>query len=191
MFSLVVQVDGFTFNYNCRLQCYYYICLYFLSITFCLYLSSIRKRIYFCNRYTWLKDGVVLNTSSKENAGRMTIASGVGSLMIHPAIESDAGNYQCKVQNPCGTSLSVIAQLHYAFIEPFPKLDAPEKKTVGEGRSLKLECNPPRSVPKAKVSWILLSAEDGDESVNGAEDEDQFNSVILNERITMDYSGKR
>ena len=143
-------------------------------------------------RYIWLKDGVELHPDTDENSQRMTINPGVGTLVLSPALGSDAGIYQCKVQNQCGTSLSVKTMLLHAHIDPFPKLDEPEKMQAMLGKPLKLSCTPPDSVPEAIISWILVS---GDEDEDGMDypqvdsDNEMFNSVELSRRITMDYSG--
>ncbi|KAL8596705.1 hypothetical protein ACOMHN_045631 [Nucella lapillus] len=144
-------------------------------------------------KYTWLKDGQELDTDAEE---RLNIKSGIGTLVVSPAIESDAGVYQCKVINPCGTSLSHKINLIFSFIDTFTQKTEAEKKTVMMGKPLKLSCSPPRSVPEATIRWILAKDKDDydgmEYTANEEEDEagmEMFNSVELGRRITMDYVG--
>ncbi|KAK7474746.1 hypothetical protein BaRGS_00034039 [Batillaria attramentaria] len=128
-------------------------------------------------KYTWLKDGEVLDLISGENSQRMSLSSGVGTLVISSAMEPDAGVYQCKVENPCGISLSAKTLLKHAYIDPFPKLDKPQKEIAMLGRGQKLSCTSPDSVPSAKIQWIKEG------------DDEPYVNVEVGERITMDYSG--
>ena len=143
----------------------------------------------------WIKDGQELNTTAKENQERMTVESGIGSLVLLPVLESDAGVYQCKVQNPCGISLSQKTNLLNAYIEPFQKKPEPDQISAQEGKPLKLSCTPPVSVPEAIISWILASGgeeDDGMDYIPEDDDEDSeniLNKVELDERVTMDYDG--
>ncbi|XP_076447562.1 neuroglian-like isoform X2 [Babylonia areolata] len=146
-------------------------------------------------KYTWLKDGVELDTDLEENKKRMNVKPGGGDLILSPALETDAGVYQCKVQNPCGTSLSHKVSLFYSFIDPFTK-EEPETVSRVVGSHLKLTCKPPLSVPEATVKWILSGDENEVDPMEveygGQEDDDpskMFNPVDLGRRITMDYDG--
>ncbi|XP_070191784.1 neuroglian-like isoform X3 [Littorina saxatilis] len=143
--------------------------------------------------YTWQKDDEELDPTTPENEVHMTVESGVGTLILSPAKESDGGTYQCKVQNACGTSLSTTTRLLHAHIDPFPKLDEPLKMKAMMGKPLKLSCNPPDSVPEAQISWILVSGDDDSADVMdyqpGPEEGGMFNSVPLGRRVTMDYQG--
>lgn len=143
-------------------------------------------------RYIWLKDGVELDPTTEENSKRMTINPGVGTLVLSPAVGLDSGLYQCKVQNQCGTSLSVKSMLLHAHIDPFPKLDEPEKMQAMLGKPLKLTCTPPDSVPEATISWILVSGDEDEDGIDYQQpdsDGEMFDSVELSRRIAMDYSG--
>ncbi|XP_041349056.1 neuroglian-like isoform X2 [Gigantopelta aegis] len=139
-------------------------------------------------QYIWLKDGKELNLTLPENVNRMTLKSGVGSLVINPSTETDAGVYQCKAVNNYGTSLSVRSNVLQAIMIPFKTVVEPEKKKPLLGYSLKLVCEPPESYPPAKLSWVL-NAMKSDDDVDEDDSDDGFNSVTLNDRITMDYKG--
>lgn len=141
--------------------------------------------------YSWLKDGEVLDLNSEENKARISVTPGQGSISIPQATDADAGVYQCRVQNQCGVSLSIKTNLLRVFIEPFPPVTEPEIKKVSLGQSLKLSCNPPNSVPKATTWWILNPSDDeynGNDNVD--KEEDMFNRLEENDRITSDYNGK-
>jgi hypothetical protein len=124
----------------------------------------------------------------------MTIEPGVGSLVLNPALDEDSGRYQCFVSNQCGTSVSAIAEVQRAYIEPFTK-EEPKKMNAMVGKPLTLSCKSPRSVPDAVLSWILVSDnEDVDyrnpyQGGGAGEETEMFNSVPLGRRITMDYEG--
>lgn len=124
-------------------------------------------------KYTWLKNGQILDLVTT----RMAMNSGVGTLVISSAMESDAGIFQCKVENPCGISLSAKMVLEHAYINPFPKLVQPEKLKAQLGRGQKLSCTSPDSVPPAKIQWIKEG------------DDEPYVNVEVSERITMDYAG--
>ncbi|XP_076469525.1 neuroglian-like isoform X2 [Babylonia areolata] len=144
-------------------------------------------------KYTWLKNGEQFDVRAQGRGRRITMVPGVGSLMFSPVAEEDAGEYQCKVHNPCGTSLSIKTQLLQATISPFPRISEPETVKAILGRPLKLECQPPFSVPDATLSWVKESDEEYmdvyDDLAYDYEDEDMFNNVELGRRITMDYAG--
>ena len=119
----------------------------------------------------------------------MTMKSGVGSLVINPSTETDAGVYQCRAVNNNGVSLSVRSKVMQAIMMPFKTVIEAEKKKPLLGYSLKLECEPPESFPPAKLSWVL-NAMKSDDDIDEEDSSDGFNSVTLNDRITMDYVGE-
>ncbi|BFZ08562.1 hypothetical protein BsWGS_11601 [Bradybaena similaris] len=138
--------------------------------------------------YTWLKDGVPLDLNSPYIKDRAFMNSGVGTLSI-TAQETDEGIYQCSVTNECGTSLSHKTMLDLAGIFPFPKLDKPVELKRFQGASLILTCNPPESVPKAKITWILIDSQTNRNYNDINEDSQGFITVPLSKRVTMDYNG--
>ena len=114
----------------------------------------------------------------------MTIVPGVGTLQFMTALKSDAGVYQCKVTNPCGVSLSTKTKLLHAFIDPFPPQPQPVRVKRPLGKSLKLKCDPPTSVPNASISWILMPVESYEDEMD-----ELFVELQMSRRITMDYFG--
>ncbi|XP_055958348.1 neuroglian isoform X2 [Patella vulgata] len=136
--------------------------------------------------YSWIKDGEEIDLESPENKGRMSFINDGGSLHVKPAKIEDEGIYQCRARNAHGISLSVKVNVRQARIEPF-RTREPELLRPLLSHALKLVCVPPLSVPPAKISWIIdkgLDDEDQDSNDQGA-----FNSVNLDDRITMDFSG--
>ncbi|XP_035826420.1 neuroglian isoform X2 [Aplysia californica] len=140
--------------------------------------------------YTWLKDGEVLDFNSKLNKGRVHFEPGVGSLILTKAQDQDSGVYQCRVTNNCGTALTPTTRLLHAKIDPFTPQDKPELIKVMMGSSTVLECNPPTSVPKAVIAWILMDSTESMSDVDELDYDDVgFITVEQNRRVTMDYNG--
>ncbi|CAL1526256.1 unnamed protein product [Lymnaea stagnalis] len=138
-------------------------------------------------KYKWLKDGKSIDLDS--NKERWTLIHGVGSLLINNPIDSDSGVYQCMVSNDCGVSLSNFMTLLHAKMEPFPPLDKPTVLKASLGSKIKLVCNPPQSVPKAQIRWILSDPEGSNAVDDNANKGLGFNHVPTNKRVTMDYNG--
>ena len=141
------------------------------------------------NRYVWTKNGIELDFSESESVKH--IAMHDGNLVFKNSQEYDAGKYQCRVSNECGTSLSIITSLKRAYMDPFRQQDEPIQLNAVLGKPLKLSCDPPLSVPKAQIYWILAAAEKEESSMDYQQDEetDMFSSVVLGRRVTMDYDG--
>ncbi|KAL8567510.1 hypothetical protein ACOMHN_010101 [Nucella lapillus] len=140
--------------------------------------------------YVWLKDGQELDLQSPHHRGRLALGSGTGSLTFAPALEDDQGLYQCRVHNPCGTSLSSKTQLLHAFIDSFPKIGQPTEVTGYLGKPLKLQCVPPASTPGATLTWLKELEEGDDYTFDYDKGDDSLGrSVELGHRVTMDYSG--
>ncbi|ESO96246.1 hypothetical protein LOTGIDRAFT_174928 [Lottia gigantea] len=141
--------------------------------------------------YSWIKDGEELDLESEEVNGRMSLISGVGTLRIKPAHGSDEGVYQCQARNAHGTSLSVRVNVLQARMDPFKTVEDPEILRPLLAHSLKLSCGPPVSVPPAKISWIIdQKVDEGDYDTDyESENQDLFDFVDLDDRVTMDYAG--
>lgn len=122
--------------------------------------------------YTWTKNGEEFNVSGS----RISLESGIGTLLISNATKDDEGDYQCSATNIKGTALSKIAKVILAINEPFKSVTTPFKVSVIEGMPTSLRCEQPYVVPKPNVYWK--------NSADPAQDR-----VILNERIAIDYEG--
>ncbi|XP_067683100.1 neuroglian-like isoform X2 [Haliotis asinina] len=136
--------------------------------------------------YRWFKNGVQLNLSTPENKARMTLQSNVGTLVIDQARTTDEGTYQCVAENNFGKSLSIKRNVQLARMDPFPTTVIQTKRAL-LGRSEILTCTPPNSIPKAKISWIIVS--EGDMDYRDEDSDEGFNFVNLDNRITMDWKG--
>lgn len=127
-----------------------------------------------------------MNLSTPENKARMTLQSNVGTLVIDQARTTDEGVYQCVAENIFGKSVSIKRNVQLARMDPFPTT-VPQKKRALLGRSEILTCRPPNSIPRAKISWIIVS--EGDLDYRDEDSEEGFNFVNLDNRITMDWKG--
>ncbi|XP_046363431.1 neuroglian-like isoform X4 [Haliotis rufescens] len=136
--------------------------------------------------YYWLRNGIRMNLSIPENKARMTLQSNVGTLVIDQARTTDEGVYQCVAENIFGKSISIKRNVQLARMDPFPTT-VPQKKRALLGRSEILTCRPPNSIPRAKISWIIVS--EGDLDYRDEDSEEGFNFVNLDNRITMDWKG--
>ncbi|CAG5115891.1 unnamed protein product, partial [Candidula unifasciata] len=135
--------------------------------------------------YTWYKNGEVLDINNPAFLERAAVGPGTGTLNIKTVVE-DEGIYQCSVTNECGTSLSMKVFLATAKMPPFPHLNKPTEIKRVLGAYVKLDCKPPESVPRAKITWILKDSAQR----NGVDETDaSTNSVPLDSRVTMDYEG--
>ncbi|RUS87162.1 hypothetical protein EGW08_005094 [Elysia chlorotica] len=134
--------------------------------------------------YVWTKNGHPLDITDGLSIGSgIFIEEGSGTLVIGNPQASDQGYYQCRVSNPCGTSLSVVTHTIHSFIHPFMPMAEPRVVTAMVGGSAVLRCHPPQSAPPAEVSWMLFS-----------DDSDPSNfrypmPVQLDDRRTVDHYG--
>ncbi|XP_046363424.2 neuroglian-like isoform X2 [Haliotis rufescens] len=126
----------------------------------------------------WLKSGVNIDYNSDINKGRVVVTKS-NTLVIHDAQATDAGYYQCRAENIHGISLSNKYELIEAKAESGRTSQVRARRLV-PGRSLKLRCNPPRSVPNARIVWSYQYDYD-------YEDEQEF--VELSETVVTDYEG--
>ncbi|GFO23267.1 neural cell adhesion molecule l1 [Plakobranchus ocellatus] len=140
-------------------------------------------------KYQWLKDGEAIDMTSEMNKDRMIIKPGVGTLVLSKSQVEDAGYYQCSVTNACGTALSLITKLIHAKTDPFPQAEKATEIRRIIGAYAKLTCNPPFSMPKAQVSWILQDSKVEINMDDPVMRKSSSNPVVEDERITMDYEG--
>ncbi|KAI1899907.1 hypothetical protein AGOR_G00066600 [Albula goreensis] len=122
--------------------------------------------------FRWTKDGVEFDPSSNpqletsENFGRIT-----GNLS-NALFMQYQGKYRCYAANELGTAIS--NEIH-VITEDTPKLpqDRDVKKTVEEGESLTLICNPPFSTNTPNIHWM----------------DRNFHHIEKSDRVTMGLDG--
>ncbi|XP_070580081.1 protein sidekick-2-like isoform X2 [Ptychodera flava] len=90
--------------------------------------------------YRWKKDDVFI-----------TELAPTGFHRIDDIQRSDAGDYQCVVQNEAGSVLSKAAEIRVAYIEDFQ--GQASEATVEEGNAVVLTCPPIESFPKPDITW--------------------------------------
>ncbi|KAK3734449.1 hypothetical protein RRG08_029124 [Elysia crispata] len=137
--------------------------------------------------YKWEKDGESLVLTEQ-----MRMDEGQGSLTFYKPQAEDKGSYQCIVSNDCGTALSLVTDLKQSKMDPFSQQKNPVETTAIAGTGKVLTCNPPYSEPKATITWILLkSPEERRKAIISPQRKGtkNVNSVVLDNRITMDYEG--
>ena len=79
--------------------------------------------------------------------------------------------------NEHGTSASINVNLREAMLKDFPygqDISVP----VRRGHSVKLQCTPPTSLPKAEIRWVLKDTKSG-----------RIEAINFNNRITKDLEG--
>ncbi|XP_067683005.1 neuroglian-like isoform X2 [Haliotis asinina] len=134
----------------------------------------------------WLKSDVNIDYNNDINKGRVDVDSN-NTLVIQRAQQSDDGYYQCRAENINGISLSNKYELAQGWLEPH---GASEVRTLRPrlGHPLKLNCNPPRSVPEPKNVWSFQFDNEYDSNYDYEEGEN-VEYVEPSETIVTDYMG--
>ncbi|KAG9335112.1 hypothetical protein JZ751_005675 [Albula glossodonta] len=122
--------------------------------------------------FRWTKDGVQFDPSSdprlktSENFGTITWNLSGGPFMQYQ------GKYRCYAANELGTAISNEIQV---ITENTPTLPKQRRviKTVEEGESVTLICNPPFSTNSPNIHWM----------------DRNFNHIEKSERVTMGLDG--
>jgi receptor-type tyrosine-protein phosphatase zeta len=126
-------------------------------------------------RYRWTRNKVEFNPSGNDD--RMVQLPDEGTIVINRPESKDEGIFQCLAINEHGTSASINVNLREAMLKDFPygqDISVP----VRRGHSVKLQCTPPTSLPKAEIRWVLKDTKSG-----------RIEAINFNNRITKDLEG--
>ncbi|XP_053673919.1 roundabout homolog 2-like, partial [Anopheles nili] len=101
---------------------------------------------------TWFKDGEPI----KVDPGSHKVLLPAGGLfflkVVHSRRESDAGIYWCEASNELGVARSHNATLQVSVLREEFRLE-PQNTRVAQGKTVLLECGPPRGYPEPTVFW--------------------------------------
>ncbi|XP_076875026.1 neural cell adhesion molecule L1.1 isoform X2 [Brachyhypopomus gauderio] len=132
-------------------------------------------------RYRWVKDGKLFRDELFSN-GSLT-ADSESDLKFYQ------GKYRCYASNALGTAESELIEL---ITEPTPTLTKEKRvhKTVTEGDSVVLPCNPPKSSVTPQIYWMdkkLLHIQQSERVIIGLDANLYFANTLLND-TRNDYS---
>jgi len=126
-------------------------------------------------RYRWTRNKVEFNPSGNDD--RMVQLPDEGTIVINRPESKDEGIFQCMAINEHGTSTSINVNLREAMLEDFP-YGQDRSISVTRGHSVRLQCIPPTSLPKAEIRWVLKDITSG-----------RIEAINFNNRITKDLEG--
>ena len=126
--------------------------------------------------YRWTRNKVEFNPSGNDD--RMVQLPDEGTIVINRPESKDEGIFQCLAKNEHGTSTSINVNLREAMLEDFP-YGQDKSIPVRRGHSVKLQCTPPTSLPKAEIRWVLKDTKSG-----------RIEAINFNNRITKDLEGR-
>ena len=128
------------------------------------------------NSYRWTRNKVEFNPSGNDD--RIVQLSNEGTIVINNPEAKDEGIYQCSAINEHGTSTSINVNLRQALLQDFPYGQV-QTVQVTRGHSVKLQCTPPTSIPKAEIRWVLRDPKSS-----------RIEPINFDNRITKDLEGK-
>uniref|UniRef100_A0A8B9HQS7 Neural cell adhesion molecule L1 n=1 Tax=Astyanax mexicanus TaxID=7994 RepID=A0A8B9HQS7_ASTMX len=155
----------------------------FFSVFCCLNSLSVSLLYY---RFRWVKDGLEFDPSKVA----VMLSPDSGSFKAEEgAIHHFQGNYSCYASNNLGTAVSNEVQI---ITEDTPAIqkEKKEEKTVEEGNSAILHCNPPESSVTPVIHWMdkRLRHIQQSERVTQGRDGNLYFSHVTTEDSRSDYT---
>ncbi|XP_033095825.1 neuronal cell adhesion molecule-like [Anneissia japonica] len=98
--------------------------------------------------FVWTRNGSIINSDD-----RISFAGSGRNMSINNPTRDDNGLYQCNATSSRGTALSQEIDAILAYMDPFT--DKVSSFTRRPNEKVILNCNPPKSFPKVKISWAM------------------------------------